>query len=125
MDLQGYRFTATHEWVKEDGEHVLMGISDYAQKELGDVVFVELPSVGEPVEKAKQCATIESTKAASEIYAPASGKVVAVNEELVKNPQLVNQDPYGKGWMVRIALSDKKQLHDMLTFERYSATITH
>ena len=100
-------FTATHEWLRIDEDVATFGITDYAQKELGDIVFVELPELGDRFARAEQCVTIESTKAASEIFAPLSGEVLEVNGELVNNPQAVNKDPFGSGWMVKIKIEDK------------------
>ncbi len=125
MDVQGYKFSKTHEWVAEENNSAKIGISDFAQKELGDVVYVELPAVGSVIESSKQFGTVESTKAASEIYAPVNGTVVEVNTELIKNPQLINSDPYGKGWMIRITVTRPEQLKNLLTLEQYQAQAVH
>ncbi len=125
MDVRGYKFSKTHEWVAEENNSAKIGISDFAQKELGDVVYVELPAVGAKIESSKQFGTVESTKAASEIYAPVNGTVVEVNTELIKNPQLINADPYGKGWMIRITVAKPEQLKNLLTLEQYQAQAVH
>lgn len=101
-DLSSYRFTASHEWVRADGEAATVGISDHAQSQLGDVIFLELPSVGASVKAGEKFGVIESVKAASDLYAPVSGTVAAVNDKLTENPELVNNDPYGEGWMIRL-----------------------
>ena len=113
------RFAKTHEWAKISGEEAIIGISDYAQAELGDVVFVELPEIGKQLKQGEQFGTIESTKAASELYSPLSGKVTAVNEELTNSPQLVNEDPLGKGWMVQIKISSPQEAGGLLTEQEY------
>jgi len=107
-------FTKTHEWVKIEDDTALVGITDYAQKELGDVVFVELPKKGEKFRQFSRFGTIESTKAASEIYLPLSGEIIEVNEALNKNPELINQSPYEEGWIVKIRIEDKKEVENLL-----------
>ena len=108
------KFTTSHEWVNIEGDVVTVGITDYAQKELGDIVFVELPRVGDRVKKSCQFGTIESTKAASELYSPVTGEVVEVNEALVANPQWINESPYEKGWMVRIRIVNTDEVDALL-----------
>ncbi|EGJ52037.1 glycine cleavage system protein GcvH [Desulfocurvibacter africanus] len=102
-------YSQSHEWARIEGGEAVVGITHFAQEQLGDLTFVELPAVGASVEAGKEMGSVESVKAASELYAPVSGKVVAVNEELAASPELVNQDPYGKGWMIRIELSSQPQ----------------
>jgi len=102
LDLSAYRFSKTHEWTHEDGGHVRVGITDYAQSQLGDVIFVELPKAGDEIAAGSKFGVIESVKAASDLYSPISGKVVAVNETLQKSPETVNSDPYGAGWMLEL-----------------------
>jgi glycine cleavage system H protein len=99
------KYTRTHEWITVDGEEATVGITDYAQSQLGDVVFLELPAAGTAVAKGASFGVIESVKAASDLYAPAGGEIVAVNERLAGNPELVNSDPYGEGWLIRVRLS--------------------
>lgn len=96
------RYTKSHEWVRRDGDHLVVGITHFAQHQLGDLTFVELPAVGDAFEAESDLAVVESVKAASDIYAPVNGTVAAVNEELEDEPELINQDPYGKGWMFKL-----------------------
>ena len=117
------KYAKSHEWVRVEGETAVVGISDHAQHELTDIVYVELPPVGDRVEASKECAVVESVKAASDIYAPVTGDIVAVNEELTRTPELVNQDPYGKGWMFKVKLSDLAELDDLLSPIDYAAHI--
>jgi glycine cleavage system H protein len=117
------RYTREHEWVRVDGDVGTVGISSYAQEQLGDVVFVELPAVGRRVEKGKEMATVESVKAASEVYAPVSGEVVAANEKVPADPSKVNADPLGEAWFVRIRLSDRKELDDLMDEAQYQAYV--
>jgi len=113
------RYTKTHEWAKKSGNRITVGISDYAQKEISDVVFVELPKVGNAVQQAKPAAVVESVKAAFDIYAPVSGKVLAVDTALESNPALVNQDPYGQGWFFEMEMSNPAEWDSLLTVEDY------
>jgi glycine cleavage system H protein len=101
-DLSNYRFTASHEWVHVDGSNAKIGISDHAQAQLGDVIFLELPAVGTEIKAGTKFGAIESVKAASDLYAPVSGTVAEVNAALTERPELVNSDPYGEGWMLRL-----------------------
>jgi glycine cleavage system H protein len=101
-DLSGMRFSESHEWVKQEGDGATVGISDYAQSQLGDVIYLELPSVGQQLETGARLGVIESVKAASDLYSPIAGKVTEVNEDLKDHPEYVNQDPYGKGWIVKL-----------------------
>jgi glycine cleavage system H protein len=119
-DLQ---YTAEHEWVKRSGEEdvVIVGITDYAQGELGDVVFVELPRVGSTYGRMDVFGTIEAVKAVSELYSPVAGEVVAVNDALESNPALVNTDPYGEGWMLKIRVSDPSELDSLVDAQSYRA----
>ncbi|CAN5827531.1 glycine cleavage system protein GcvH [soil metagenome] len=119
------RYTAEHEYVKQSGEDgvVVVGITDYAQGELGDVVFVELPSVGESFQRMAVFGTIEAVKAVSELFSPLNGEIVEVNEALDANPALVNSDPYGEGWMLKMRLSDTSQLDELLDADAYIAHI--
>ena len=100
------RYTPDHEWLRIDGDEAVIGITEYAASELGDVVFVELPAVGTQLDAAQSFGVIESVKTASDLYAPAAGEVIAVNDTLGDKPELVNDDPYGDGWMVRVRLAD-------------------
>ncbi|WP_306015953.1 glycine cleavage system protein GcvH [Oceanicaulis sp. MMSF_3324] len=114
------RFTKDHEWIRVEGEEGVMGITAYAAEQLGDVVFVELPEVGKTVSQGDELAVVESVKAASEVYAPVSGEVVAVNEALEGEPAKVNESPDAEGWFVKIKLSDKSQLDAMMDEAAYA-----
>ena len=114
------RYTAEHEWIKPEGEHYVVGITAFAQDQLGDIVYVELPKVGDQVEAGRAFGVIESVKTASDLYAPVSGEVVAVNSELVDQPQTVNDDPYEAGWMIKIRPADSTQVEQLLSAEQYS-----
>jgi glycine cleavage system H protein len=113
------RYTKDHEYVRIEGDAGIVGISDYAQGQLGDVVFVELPSVGKTLSKGDEAAVVESVKAASEVYAPVSGEVVEVNSDLEASPGTVNEDPAGRGWFMKIRLTDQSELDGLLTEEQY------
>jgi glycine cleavage system H protein len=113
------RYAKSHEYVHVEGDVGTIGITDYAQKELGDVVFVELPQVGSVLEAADELGSIESVKAVSELFSPVSGEVIEINEALADNPALVNTDPFGDGWMVRIRLSDPTEVDELMTAEEY------
>jgi glycine cleavage system H protein len=115
------KYTREHEWVSVDGNVATIGITDHAQSQLGDVVFVELPAVGDRVEKADAFGVVESTKAVSDVYAPVSGEITEVNDDLPDNPELLNEDPYGDGWMVKIALGDSTDLDDLMSADEYRA----
>ncbi|MFB6155581.1 MAG: glycine cleavage system protein GcvH [Haloferacaceae archaeon] len=117
------RYLESHEWATTGGETARIGISDFAQDELGDVVFVELPDEGDGITSGEEFGVVESIKAVSDLYAPVSGTVVAVNEELFDRPELVNEDPYGDGWMLEIEPSDESELDDLLSAEEYEAQI--
>jgi len=117
------RYAKSHEYVHLEGDVATIGITDYAQKELGDVVFVELPQVGSQLDAADELGSIESVKAVSELFAPVSGEVVEVNEALSDKPDLVNTDPYGDGWMIRIRVSDPTEIDELMTAEEYDEYI--
>jgi glycine cleavage system H protein len=114
------RYTTEHEWIKAEGEHYVVGITSFAQDQLGDIVYVELPKVGDRIESGKPFGVIESVKTASDLYAPVSGEVVEVNSQLVDEPQSVNDDPYQAGWMIKIRPEDANQVERLLTVEQYS-----
>ncbi len=113
-------YLESHEWARRDGDTVRVGITDFAQDELGDVVFVELPDVGDDLDAEAQFGVIESIKAVSDLYAPVGGEVTAVNEELFSAPELVNDDPYGDGWMLELELSDESDFDDLLSADEYT-----
>lgn len=113
------KYTREHEWVLVEGKVATIGITDYAQEQLGDVVFVELPAVGDKVTKDEAMGVVESVKAVSDIYAPVSGKVLEVNDDLPDSPEMINEDAYGDGWMVKIEISDPTDLDDLMNGEAY------
>ena len=113
------RYGKTHEWLRQEDEEATVGITDYAQDQINDVVFVELPQLETGLEVGKEFAVIESVKAAFDIYAPVSGKVIGVNEELANNPGLVNSDPYGAGWLIKIKLNKLEELDKLLSADEY------
>jgi len=118
-----FRYTKEHEWVNVEGSVATIGITDYAQSELGDVVFVELPKIGGKLETGKSFGNVESVKAVSEIYAPAAGEVMATNDELTKTPELLNSDPHGKGWMVKVKLANAADINSLMDAAAYEAFI--
>ena len=120
---ENVKYTADHEWIRVEGEIGWIGITEYAQGELGDIVFIELPAVGSKIEKGKSFGTIEAVKAVSDLFAPVSGEVVEINSEMKDHPEVVNKDPYGKGWMVKIKITDPAELKSLLTAEDYKALL--
>ena len=113
------RYSKEHEWVKVDGDEAVIGITGYAQEQLGDVVYVELPAVGQQIQQFKSFGVVESVKAASDLYAPLSGEVLATNQDLSKSPEKVNEDPYGGGWMLRVRVKDPSELNSLLSSSDY------
>ncbi len=118
--IEHYLYTKEHEWVDIDGDVGTVGITEYAQSSLGDITFVQLPEKGAEVEQFEQMLSIESVKAASDIFSPISGKIVAVNEELDEDPGLINRDCYEKGWIAKIKISDEDETSNLLTADEYS-----
>jgi len=114
------KYTRSHEWVRVEGEVAVVGITDHAQHEMTDVVYVEPPTVDSRVEGGQECAVVESVKAANDIYAPVSGDVIAVNEELGSAPELLNDDPYGKGWIFKVKMTDPGELNELLSPDDYA-----
>ncbi len=113
-------YRETHEWVRDEGDGtVTVGITDYAQESLGDIVYVELPAIGDDLETGQEAGVVESVKAASDIYAPVSGTVVAINEVLEETPEIINASPYGDGWFYRLEVADAAELEDLLDAEGY------
>ena len=117
------RYTRDHEWVRVDGDEATVGITQYAAEQLGDIVFVELPDTGRDLEVAKAFGVVESVKAVSDLFAPLSGAVTSVNDALAGEPELVNSDPYGAGWMVKLTVADPAQLDELLDGEAYDDLI--
>lgn len=118
-----YYYTKDHEWIKVEGEKATVGITDFAQKQLGDVVYVELPEVGTELEFHQSIGVIESVKAVSDIYSPVSGEVIELNEKLDDSPELVNQDPHGKGWIIRVKIKDEVELQKLMSADEYEKFI--
>ena len=116
--VKGLLYSNDHEWVKVEGEEAFVGISDYAQEHLGDIVYVELPEVDDELEKEDSFAAVESVKAAADVYIPVSGKVIEINEALEDDPALLNADPY-ENWIIKVSLTDKSQLDELMTSEDY------
>ncbi len=118
------KYSEEHEWVKVEGGQVRVGITDFAQSELGDIVFVELPEIGDDIEADEPFGSVESVKTVSELYAPISGKVVAINEELDDSPEFVNESPYEKAWMIVVEPSDESEIEKLMTAEQYQEMIS-
>jgi glycine cleavage system H protein len=121
--MSDLRFTKEHEWIRLEGDTAVIGITDYAQEQLGDVVYVELPEIGRKVEQGKEAAVVESAKAASEVYAPVSGEVVEANDAIVGDPAKVNADAQGEGWFIKVKLADPKQLDGLMDEQAYEAFV--
>lgn len=118
------RFSKQHEWVKIEGNDARIGITEFAQSELGDIVFVELPEVGDEIETNEPFGSVESVKTVSELYAPVSGKVIAINEQLEDNPEHVNESPYDKAWLIVISPTDVNEVDNLMTAEQYVAMLS-
>ena len=118
---QNAKYMESHEWARKDGDLIVVGISDHAQDSLSDIVYVELPDVGDTVTKGDVFGVVESVKAASDLYAPMSGEVVAVNESLEDTPEVINSDPFGEGWMIKIAPSNPAEWDELLSPDAYAA----
>lgn len=123
MIPEDLNYTKEHEWVKLENDTAVVGITDYAQGELGDIVFVELPAVGDKVEAMKPFGTIEAVKAISDLFSPLSGEVVEINRELESDSSIINSDPYGAGWMIKIKISDRGELEQLLSAADYKAAV--
>lgn len=121
--MNDLKFTSTHEWLKNEQEEVTVGITDHAQELLGDMVFVELPEIGDEVNAGQELGVVESVKAASDFYAPVSGVVTAVNDAVVKNPAIVNHDPYHEGWLVKLKPTHPDEINDLLSADQYQNEI--
>ena len=117
------KYTETHEWIKLKGDNVLVGITDHAQSELTDIVFVELPEVGRELKKGEELCVVESVKSVSEIYSPVSGKITAINEKLEDSPETINESPYDDGWIVEIQVKNMEEIKKMLSADEYKRTL--
>ncbi len=124
MYPEEYRYTKEHEWIKKEDSEITVGITNYAQKELGDIVYVELPAAGKKFALGEAFGSIESVKAVSEIYAPANMEIVAVNSTVSDQPELINQDPHGKGWLIKVKLSNDSDLDSLLNAHEYEELIS-
>jgi len=122
--LENLKYTKTHEWVRVENNIATCGITDYAQSELSDIVFIELSPVGYTVEKEKPFGTIEAVKAVTDLYSPVTGRIIEMNTDLSSSPEIVNNDPYGDGWMVKIEMSNPEELDTLLTPKEYEELIT-
>lgn len=120
MNYEDMKYTKEHEWVRVDGDVIIMGITDHAQAELGDITFIELPQIGKKIKQNDVVSTVESVKAASDIYAPVSGEVIGVNDELESAPEKINRGPYSDGWICRIRPSDVTEMEDLMSYESYN-----
>jgi len=120
---ENLKYAKTHEWVRVDGEYAYIGISDFAQSELGDIVYVDVPTLGENLSKGDVFATIEAVKTVSDAYLPISGEVIEFNEDLATNPELINKDPYGEGWIVKIKIANPAELNNLLSADDYKAAV--
>ena len=116
---QELKYTKDHEWVRVDGDYAVIGVTDFAQKELGDIVYVDVDTEGDTVEKDEVFGSVEAVKTVSDLFMPITGEVVEFNEALEDAPELVNSDPYGEGWMIKVTMSDTKELESLLTVEQY------
>ena len=120
---QSLKYTKEHEWVREDGGIVTVGITDHAQGELGDIIFVEFPEIGQKIERDEPFGTIEAVKTVADLFAPISGTVTEINEKLDDSPESVNQDPYGDGWMVKVSVSEADELDNLMSSDQYREMI--
>ena len=124
MDIkENLKYAKTHEWVRVDGEYAYIGISDFAQSELGDIVYVDVPTLGENLSIGDVFATIEAVKTVSDVYLPISGEVIEFNEALATNPELINKDPYGEGWIVKVKMTNPAEIDNLLSADDYKAAI--
>ena len=117
------KYTKEHEWLKVDGETAIIGITEHAQSELGDIIFIEFPNVDQKIEKNEPFGTIEAVKTVADLFAPVSGKVIEINETLEDNPEFVNSDPYVNGWIVKVSISDISELEELMSPDKYGELI--
>lgn len=117
------KYTKDHEWVRVEGEEAFIGVTDFAQGELGDIVFVEIETEGETLDREEVFGSVEAVKTVSDLFMPVSGKILEVNDELESTPEVVNEDPYGNGWMVKIALTNTSELDDLMSAEEYKELV--
>lgn len=117
---ENLKYTSEHEWAREEGDLVVIGITDYAQESLGELVYIELPSEGDEINKGDSFGAVESTKSVSDLFAPLSGEVVEVNDALLDSPEIINEDPYGEGWLIKVKPFEDDDLTDCMDFEEYT-----
>ena len=117
------KYTKEHEWLKVDGETAIIGITEYAQSELGDIIFIEFPNIDQEIDKNEPFGTIEAVKTVADLFAPVSGKVIKINETLEDNPEFVNSDPYVNGWIVKVSISDTSELEELMSADKYEGLI--
>tara|TARA_B100001013_G_C24601417_1_gene439075 strand:- start:307 stop:684 length:378 start_codon:yes stop_codon:yes gene_type:complete len=117
------KYTKEHEWLKVDGETAIIGITEHAQSELGDIIFIEFPNVDQKIEKNEPFGTIEAVKTVADLFAPVSGKVIEINETLEDNPEFVNSDPYVNGWIVKVSISDISEMEELMSADKYAELI--
>jgi glycine cleavage system H protein len=120
---ENLKYTRDHEWILVNGKEAIVGITDYAQGELGDIVFIEIETIDETLDKEEVFGTVEAVKTVSDLFMPVSGKVIEVNPDLEESPELVNKDPYGKGWLIKVAVDDMSELNDLLSADAYKELI--
>lgn len=121
--LENLKYAKNHEWIKVEGDEALIGISDFAQHELGDIVFIDIPTVGETLDKNETFGSVEAVKTVSDVYMPVGGEVLEFNEELEADPAIINSDPYGEGWIIRIKMTNPAELDELLDAEAYKTSI--
>ena len=119
MDPNNLKYTKDHEWISIDGDYAFVGITNFAQKELGDIVFVEIESLEQEIKSGEGFGSVEAVKTVSDLFMPMTGKIVEINEKVVDNPELVNSDPYGEGWMIKIKILDSNEVEDLLDLKSY------
>jgi len=128
MYPENFYYSQDHEWLKVEGEEAVLGITDFAQKQLGDIIYVDLPLVGKTVEAHQTVTTVESVKSVSDVYSPVAGEVIEVNQKLIQTPELINRDPHGEGWILKLRLKDKSELNNLMRaadYEKYLEGLEH
>jgi len=128
MYPETFYYSQDHEWLKVEGEEAVLGITDFAQKQLGDIIYVDLPAVGKTVEAHQTLATVESVKSVSDVYSPVAGEVIEVNQQLIQTPELINRDPHGQGWILKLRLKDKSELNSLMKaadYEKFLEGLEH
>ncbi len=124
MNPKDLKYSKAHTWAKQDGDEATVGITSYAQEQLGNVLFVEMKDIGDKVAQGQPCGSVESDKATSDVVCPVSGEVTAVNEDVLNAPEVLNEDPYGKGWLVKVRVSNPSELNSLLSADAYEASLS-